>query len=147
MAIDRDLDNKININEYVTMRKAIIAWAECAEVTMSPRALRCGLVIVSQGRNIEQSEANIIFNYGLSLQRRNKFKLSFPIFLLVSDLQRVFVSFDIPADNGFISKQDLQKRVAAQDLPIRLSITAADAMLKLDDSNSLDFTTFATALM
>jgi len=68
------------------MRKAIIAWADCAEVTMSPRALRCGLTIVSQGRNIEQSEANIIFKFGLGLQRKNKFKLSFPIFLLVSDL-------------------------------------------------------------
>jgi len=44
------------------MRKSIIAWSECADVTMSPRALRCGLTIISQGRTIEQNEATIIFN-------------------------------------------------------------------------------------
>jgi len=73
--------------------------------------------------------------------------LSFPIFLLVSDLYRVFSSFDIPIDNGYITKQDLYKRVADQDLPIRLSITAADAILNLDNTPNLDFTTFAESLM
>lgn len=54
------------------MRKAIIAWAECADATMSPRALRCALSIVSGGRTVEQSEANTVFKLGLGLQKKNK---------------------------------------------------------------------------
>jgi len=63
-----------------------MGWAECADSTMGPKALRCGLSIVSQGKSVLQPDANLVFKFGLTLQRKNKYRLSFPIFLLVSDL-------------------------------------------------------------
>jgi len=72
LAADRDLDGKIDLSEYISLRKAVIAWSECADSTMSPRSLRCGLSIVSQGRTVEQSDANAVFKFALGLQQKNK---------------------------------------------------------------------------
>lgn len=114
---------------------------------MSPKGIRCGLGIVSGGRTVEQADANIVFNFGLSLQKKNKFRISFPIFLLVSDLYRIFAGFDVPIDNGYITKQDIKRKVTEQDLPLRLTLTAAEAILELDSTENIDFNTFASTVV
>jgi len=96
---------------------------------------------------VEQSDSNEVFKFGQSLMFRNRFRLSFPIFLLISDLYRIFAGFDIPIDNGYITKQDLRKRLMDQDLPLRLTVTAAEAILSLDDTETIDFSTFASAVI
>jgi len=135
------------LNEYVTIRKSIIAWSECSDATMSPKGLRCGLGIVSNGRTIEQSDANIVFEFGISLQKKNKFRISFPVFLLISDLYRIFSGFDVPIDNGYITKNDIKRKMMEQDLPLRLTLTAAQAILDLDNTENIDFNTFASTIV
>jgi len=54
------------------LRRGIIAWSECADTTMSPKGLKCGLGVINVGKSITQSDANIIFQLGLSLQKKNK---------------------------------------------------------------------------
>jgi len=124
-----------------------MGWAECADSTMSPKALRCGLAIVSQGKSVKQADANIVFEFGLGLQRKNKYRLSFPIFLLVSDYFRIFTGFEVQVEGGTVRKADLQKRLLEQDLPLRMTTTAAEAIIDLEGIDSFDFPSFASALL
>lgn len=69
LGVDRDLDGKINLAEYLLMRRSIIAWRECAQETMNRAGLRCALSLVtSDHRNVDQSEADAVFLVGVSLQ-------------------------------------------------------------------------------
>jgi len=78
LAVDRDLDGKINLAEYLLLRRSIIAWRECAQETMNRAGLRCALsLITTDHRNVDQSEADAVFLVGVSLQDY-KNGLSFP---------------------------------------------------------------------
>jgi len=103
------------------MRRAIIAWHECAQETMNRAGLRCSLsLITNDHRNVDQSEADAVFLVGVSMQE-NKNGLSFPVFLMISDLFRTFSSFDIPADNGYINQRTLVRALNESDLPHRIT--------------------------
>jgi hypothetical protein len=54
---------------------------------------------------------------------------------------------DIPVDTDYIQKSDLKRKISEQDLPLRLTITAAEAILNLDNTEYIDFSTFASALV
>jgi len=86
LAADRDLDGKINLAEYLLIRRAIIAWNECAQETMNRAGLRCALnITTADHRNVDQAEADASFSIGVAMQ---DFKggLSFPVFLMIADL-------------------------------------------------------------
>lgn len=121
LAVDRDLDGQINLAEYLLMRRAIIAWRECAQETMNRAGLRCALsLITNDHRNVDQSEADAVFLVGVSLQNY-KNGLSFPTYLMIADLYRTFTSFDVPADNGYINKRSLLRSLNESELPHRIS--------------------------
>jgi len=146
IATDKDLDGKINLSEYITLRRGIIAWSECADSTMSPKGLKCGLGIINAGKSISQLDANNVFEFGVSLQKKNKYRISFPIFIMIADLYRIFSGFDVHIADGYITKKDIKKKILEQDLPIRLPLTTANAILDLD-YDKFDFNTFSTIII
>jgi Ca2+-binding EF-hand superfamily protein len=86
LGCDRDLDGKINLAEYLMMRRALIAWNECAQETMNRAGLRCALnITTTDHRNVDQAEADTAFGIGISMQNY-KNGLSFPVFLMIADL-------------------------------------------------------------
>lgn len=121
IAVDLDLDGHVNLAEYLLLRKAAVAWSNCAQETMNKTGLRCALALCVPGRHVEQAEADTVFRVGLRLMPHDSFTLSFPIFVLISDLYRTFTAFDVAVDNGFISKAELTRRLAEMEMPHRIS--------------------------
>jgi len=113
---------------------------------MSPKALRCALSIISNGQSVSQAEANVVFEYGLKLQRKNKYRISFPIFILIADFFRTFTGFDVSVHKGVVSRKLLLKKLANQDLPMRMTTSATEALIELDE-NSFTFAEFSSAIM
>lgn len=147
LAVDRDLDGKMNLAEYLMMRRAIIAWHECAQETMNRAGLRCSLsLITNDHRNVDQSEADAVFLIASSLQD-NKNGLSFPVFLMIADLFRTFSAFDIPADNGYINQRTLIRSLNESDLPHRISEPAAKAIFAATGQEEINFATFCFAVI
>lgn len=121
IAVDLDLDGHIDFAEYLLLRKAAVAWSHCAQETMNKTGLRCALALTVSGRHVEQSEADTAFRVGLRLMPHDTFTLSFPIFVIISDLFRTFTAFDVAVDNGFITKAELTRRLAEMEMPHRIS--------------------------
>jgi hypothetical protein len=46
IAADRDLDGNINFNEYLLIRKALIAWQQCASYKMNKSDLKCAMTVI-----------------------------------------------------------------------------------------------------
>jgi hypothetical protein len=87
IAADRDLDGNINFNEYLLIRKALIAWSQCTTARMNRSELRCALTMMTPYRNPEQNEVDAIFKLGMNFSKTVRFNnLSFPVFVLLSDL-------------------------------------------------------------
>lgn len=53
---------------------------------MNRSGLKCALSIVSNHKRISQAEADVVFRTGLSLMKKNKWAISFPIFVMIADL-------------------------------------------------------------
>lgn len=147
LAIDRDLDGTVNFAEYLMMRRAAHAWVECAQETMNRAGLRCGLSIVVPSRQVDQSEADVVFRVGLTLMPKNKWSISFPIFVMVSDLYRTFSAFDVPIDNGFINQNELLRQLAEQDLPHRITPGAAKEIFKATGQQEIQFPLFCFSVI
>lgn len=60
IAMDRDLNGKLNFNEYMMIRKGVIAWLYCVETTMNRQSMKCGLSLLSKDRTPIQSEADAV---------------------------------------------------------------------------------------
>lgn len=60
VAMDRDLNGQLNFNEYMMIRKGVIAWLYCVETTMNRQSMKCGLSIMSRDRVPIQSEADSV---------------------------------------------------------------------------------------
>lgn len=86
IAVDLDLDGKMNFAEYLLLRRAAVSWVNCAQETMNRAGLRCALALAVPGRLVEQSEADTAFRVGMRLMQSNKFTLSFPVYVLIADL-------------------------------------------------------------
>jgi len=50
IAVDRDLDGKMNFAEYMLVRKGSVAWKECAQGGMNRSALKCALNLTIKDR-------------------------------------------------------------------------------------------------
>lgn len=124
-AVDRDMDGSINFSEYLLIRRAAIAWHECAQDSMNRSSLRCALSIVVHGTNVAQSEADSVFRVALSLMKVQKWAISFPLFILVADLFRTFRTFDVPADAGLVRRDEMLRHLAEQDRPHRITTESA----------------------
>lgn len=87
-AADRDLDGFINFSEYLLIRKAIIAWKQCASYKMNRSGLKCALTIVQPYKAPEQNEADMMWD--LIVDNNNagtdKMSLSFQLFVLIADM-------------------------------------------------------------
>lgn len=70
IACDLNIDGKLNFNEYLLIRKGVVAWLQCAQTSMNRAGLKCGLTLTVPGRQIEQSEADIMFRLGHSLMHK-----------------------------------------------------------------------------
>lgn len=98
-----------------------MAWTNCAQETMNKTGLRCALALAVPGRHVEQSEADTAFRIALRLMPHDSFTISFPVFVLISDLYKTFVAFDVAADNGFVTQAELTHRLAEMEMPHRIS--------------------------
>lgn len=110
------------------MRRAAVAWTTCAQETMNRVGLRCALNLAVPGRSVEQPEADVTFRIGQRLMAHNKFSLSFPIFVMLSDLFRIFSMFDMPVDNGLVSRKMLLRKIEELQIPQRISPYAINAI-------------------
>lgn len=147
LGCDRDLDGKINLAEYLMMRRALIAWNECAQETMNRAGLRCALnITTTDHRNVDQAEADTAFAIGISMQDY-KNGLSFPVFLMIADLYRTFTSFDVPADNGYIGKKQLIRSLNESELPHRITEAGIKAIFDAIGQNEINFPTFCFSVV
>lgn len=146
VSVDRDLDGTINFSEQLLMRRAAIAWKSCAQETMNRAGLRCGLSIVVQGRNMDQSEADAVFKVGKQYIN-NQWTISFPVFVLLSDLYKTFSIFNVPVDNGVVGKGELLRHLAEMEMPHRITLDAMKKIFKVIDSDELAFAQFAHSVI
>lgn len=109
---------------------------------MNRAGLRCGLTIAVRGRQVDQSEADVVFRVGLTLMTHNKWSISFPVFLMLADLYRTFSAFDVPIDNGSISQSELLRHLAEMDIPHRVTPSAVHAIFAASGQTQLQFPLF-----
>lgn len=129
------------------LRKAANAWQSCAQETMNRAGLRCGLSMLLNDREVDQSEADVAFRVALTLMPTNKWTVSFPIFVMVADLFRTFSSFDIPIDDGFVSRNELQRQLAEQDLPHRITPEAITEIFTATGQQQIGFPLFCFSVI
>lgn len=62
--------------------------------------MRCALNLTIKDRVIFDAEVNTVWQTGMSLQRSSQPVMSFPVFVLMADLYRVFSALESPEFTG-----------------------------------------------
>lgn len=109
---------------------------------MNRAALRCALSITLKDRIISDAEVAIIFKTGLALQHVNRISMSFPVYVLMADLARVFSIVEAPEYTGYCSKDEFLYRLEEMTIPHRLSTVAAKDIANSNVGGMVGFPSF-----
>lgn len=143
LACDRNQDQKLNFNEYMQIRGAILAWLQCVNQIMNRAGLKCALSTLVPDRRPLQAEADVAFKLGQKLMNDTQDRdISFPIFLMILDLYKVFSVFNIPLDSGYLSENEMRRQLAELELSNRVSDDAIREVFRSYDHNDMNFYTF-----
>lgn len=114
---------------------------------MNRAALRCALGTLVPDRRPLQSEADIVYRLGLKIANNTEYKeISFPVFLMVLDMYKVFSVFNIPLDSGYISELDMRRNLTEGEMPNRVSDDAIREVYRAYDHQDLNFYSFGYAV-
>lgn len=147
LACDRNQDQKLNFNEYMQIRGAILAWMQCVNQIMNRSGLKCALSTLVPDRRPLQAEADVVFRLGQKLMNDTQDRdISFPVFLMILDLYKVFSVFNIPLDSGYLSESEMRRQLAELELSNRVSDDAIREVFRSYDHKDMNFYTFGYAV-
>jgi len=96
---------------------------------MTRPMLRCAMAITSPKRLLDPSEATILWRIALSLMNQKYYShISFPIFLMISDIYDQFLNFEGPIVSGIVTRKEALRAVRDNLLPSRLSVQSVNWM-------------------
>lgn len=122
------------------IRGAILAWLSCVNQVMNRAALKCALSTLVPDRRPLQSEADVIYKLGQKLMNnQDNREVSFPVFMMILDLYKVFSVFNIPLDTGYISENEMRRNLAEQELSNRVSDDAIAQVYVAHGHKNLNF--------
>jgi len=119
----------------------------CVNQVMNRAALRCALSTLVPDRRPLQSEADVIYKLGQKLMNfADNREVSFPVFMMILDMYKVFSVFNMPLDTGYISEIDMRRNLAEQELSNRISDDAIAQVYAAHNHKDLNFYTFGYAV-
>ena len=126
--LDRTEENFLNLADYVFLRRVNLAWSQCtADGKLSVLKANCAMRICVPGKTIDYAESKnllgIIYfmhNGWLPLSQTHT---TFAVleFIQVSHIYYYFNQFDMPYNDGQISKLDFLRVIDEQSLPTSLN--------------------------
>lgn len=126
------------------IRRGLIAWKQCAQVKMNRQGLKCALTITTPLKTPSQSEVDVVFKLGQEISHDRWVKtISFPVYLLISDIYRVFSGIESPLDSSYISKVDMVRSLEENDYPHRFDVGAINMIYESHALEEMSFYEFA----
>jgi len=118
-------ENQLNFADYLFLRKANLAWKECAsENGIGYHAMSCALQITSPGRVLSAPDAKEVYELAFILKEGKNLgsvsQIQFLDFLCVAHLYYYFSSFELPFSKGQLTKKSALRAIDDAVLPSTL---------------------------
>lgn len=117
--------NQLNFADYLFLRKANLAWKECASETgIGYRAMSCALQITSPGRVLSAPDAKEVYELAFVLKEGKNTgsvsQINFLEFIGVAHLYYYFSAFELPFQKGVLTKKSALRAIDDAVLPSTL---------------------------
>ena len=138
---------KINFADYMVIRRSQVAWEKCADKQgLGKIRFNCAVqVAIPYDSSYEPLEVNNLFETAVLINRgrlQNYLFLDIPSFIDFVHLFTYFHDFDMPINDGILTKEEFMKGVQLQILPVALSIRHVDTMYEVVDETGMSPSTF-----
>ena len=156
-AINRDYEGKINLMDYIFLRRLTMAWKECSvDNRLNKARMECAITITTPKITKFLPVANQIFNIAIQLYKtkikENEAFLDFFSFSKIAYLYYYFNEFLAPYQQESLTKSVFIKGIEDQILPTSISVEWINQIFYfLDPENNgynvrLEFASFAGIL-
>ena len=153
-ALLRDSEGKINLMDYVFLRRLTLAWKECSvDGRLNKKRMQCALGVTTPQKRRFLPVANQVFNIAVELyktkNRDNEAFLDFFSFAKIAYLYYYFNEFELPFQSENLTRKVLLNAIEDQVMPTSITVEWANRIFySLDPENNgnklkLDFSGFA----
>lgn len=118
-------ENRLNFADYLFLRKANLAWKECAsENGIGYHAMSCALQITSPGRVLAAVDAKEVYDLAFIIREGKNMgsvsQIQFVPFVNVAHLYYYFSAFELPFQKGMLTKKSALRAIDDAVLPSTL---------------------------
>ena len=138
---------KINFADYMVIRRSQVAWERCSDKQgLSKLRFLCAVQVALPYENTyDPMEIENLFETAVHLNRGRLYNFLFldiPSFIDFVHLFTYFYDFDMPINDGLLTKEEFMRGVQMQILPVTLNYRNVESMYRIIDDQPMTASAF-----